>query len=276
MSLTMGSGPFGQWPAGDFNQEMPPRDQVLYFEDSPRWVRARLGGQTVADSRRMKLLHEHASVPVYYFPEEDVRMDLLGESDHVEDSELKGVTVHWHVTAGTSIAENAAYAHPEPPDGAEFLRGFIAFAFDAMDEWLEEDEPIDVHPKDPYSRIDVLRTSRRVRVSVDGEQIADSGQALVLFESGLPPRWYLPREDVRMDLLEPSDKHTMCPYKGRASYFHVRANGRVEEDLVWTYERARHDAADVEGYLSFFNERVDLEIDGEAVQRPMTPWSVAH
>lgn len=236
-------------------------------------MRARLGGETVADSRRMKLLHEHARLPVYYFPQADVRMDLLETSDHVEQSELKGRTVHWHVRAGGRTAKNAAYAHPDPPPGAAFLRGYVAFAFDAMDEWLEEDEPIDVHAKDPYSRIDVLRTTRRVRVSLDGEVLADSGRALVLFESGLPPRWYLPREDVRMDLLTPSPKRTSCPYKGHASYFSASVNGRTEEDLVWTYEDPRHDAADVKGYVAFFNERVDLEIDGEPVDRPTTQWS---
>lgn len=275
MSLTVGSGPFGRWPAGTFNTELPPRERLLYFEDSPRWVRTRLRGKTVADSRQMKLLHEHGRLPVYYFPEHDVRIELLAESDRVEESELKGRTVYWHVRAGASTAENAAYAHPEPPDEAAFLRGYVAFDFDAMEEWLEEEERIEVHPKDPYSRVDVLRTSRRVRVAVDGELLAESDRPLVLFESGLPPRWYLPQDDVRMDLLTPSEKRTMCPYKGRASYFDARVNGRVEEGLVWTYEEPGHDAADVKGYVAFFDERVDLEIDGEPVERPTTQWSAS-
>ena len=145
----------------------------------------------------------------------------------------------------------------------------MSFDFHAMDEWLEEEEPIDVHPKDPYSRIDVLRTSRRVRVSVNGELLADSADTLVLFESGLPPRWYFPREDVRMDLLSPTDKRTSCPYKGHASYFSAAG----EDDVVWTYEQPRHDAADIKDYVAFFNERVDIEVDGQAVERPITRWS---
>ncbi len=275
MSLTVGRGPFGRRPAGRFNVEMPPVERILYFEESPRWVRARLGGETIADSRRAKLLHEHGKLPIYYFPEDDVRMDLLEQGDEVEDSELKGTTVHWHVHAPGRSAENAVYAHPDPPDGAEFLRGHVAFDFGAMDEWLEEEERIDVHPRDPYSRIDVLPTSRAVRVSIDGELLSESGRSLVLFETGLPPRWYLPRDDVRMDLLVPNEKRTSCPYKGHASYFSARVNGHLEEDLAWTYEEPRHDAADVRDYIAFFNERVDLEIDGESEELAATQSPVA-
>lgn len=269
MALTLGSGPHGNNPAGQWNVPMPGPEGLLYFEDSPRWVRARFGGETVADSRRMKLLHEHGRLPVYWFPKHDVRADLVEPSGRVEEHPLRGPVHHHHVRAGGRMAEHAAMTCPEPPEEASFLRGYVSFDFHAMDEWLEEEEPIDVHPKDPYHRVDVRRTSRRVRVSVNGELLADSADTLVLFESGLPPRWYFPREDVRMDLLTPTDKRTSCPYKGHASYFSAAG----EDDLVWTYEQPRHGAADVKGYLAFFNEHVDIEVDGQAVERPITEWS---
>lgn len=269
MSLMLGSGPHGDRPAGQWNVDMPGPEGLLYFEDSPRRVRVRFGGETVADSTRMKVLHEHGRLPVYWFPVDDVRQDLVEPSGRVEEHPLRGPLHHHNVQAGGRVAEHAAVTCPEPPEAAAFMRGHMTFDFSAMDEWLEEDEPIDVHPKDPYSRVDVLRTSRHVRVTVDGEVLADSTDAVVLFESGLPPRWYLPPEDVRMDLLSPSDTRTMCPYKGQASYF--SADG--EDDLVWTYEQPRHDARGIEGRVAFFNERVDLEIDGRPVDRPVTQWS---
>jgi uncharacterized protein (DUF427 family) len=142
-----------------------------------------------------------------------------------------------------------------------------------MDEWLEEDEPAIVHARDPYHRVDVLDTSRHVRVSVNGEVVADTTRGKVIFETGLPPRWYFPREDVRSQVLVDSDKHTGCAYKGFASYKTVRAGGRDEEDVVWFYEDPRREAEPIRGYLAFFNERVDIEVDGELQERPLTQWS---
>jgi uncharacterized protein (DUF427 family) len=142
-----------------------------------------------------------------------------------------------------------------------------------MDEWLEEDEQAHGHARDPYHRIDVLETSRHIRVFVAGDVVAESKRARVLFEASLPPRWYLPREDVRRGVLVPSDTRTACAYKGLASYFSVRVGETIEKDLVWFYSEPRHDALRVKDYLCFFNERVDLEIDGEPEPRPRTLWS---
>ena len=233
MSLTVGSGPFGQRPAGRFNFDAP-REGVAYLEDSPRWIRARLDREVVVDSRRAKLLHEHARLPVFLFPEDDVRLDLLPE-DAVRRRDEGLVEVDWA----------------------------------AVDEWLEEEEPLIGHARDPYHRIDVRRTSRHVRVSVNGDDVADTRRARVLFETGLPPRWYIPEEDVRMELLRPSDKQTTCAYKGHASYWSVGD----EDDLVWTYREPLTDALEVKDHLAFFNERVDLEVDGELQERPITQWS---
>jgi uncharacterized protein (DUF427 family) len=241
MSLTMGSGPFGHRPAGDFNLDIPARE-LMFVDPSPRWIRAVRGGETVIDSRRVKMLHQHGALGRYFFPREDVRLDLLTGVEPVE-----------------------------PPPGAPGLDGYIAIAWDALDAWFEEDEQLIAHAIDPYHRVDVRRTSRHVVVSAEGVRLAASTRARALFETGLPTRWYLPRQDVRADL-EPSDLVTECAYKGIASYFSVRAGDTLLENIAWTYVDPRHDAADVRDLVCFFNEAVDIDIDGEREERPQTPW----
>jgi uncharacterized protein (DUF427 family) len=273
MSLTFGTGPFGQDPGGHFNFEVPRKRGVIYFEDSPRRIRARFGGETIVDSRHAKLLHEQAHLPIYYFPREEVRMDLLEPTDHSTRCPFKGEASYWSVRAGGRVAENAAWGYPDPLDDAPPLAGYVAFYWNKMDEWLEEDEPAIVHARDPYHRVDVLDTSRHVRVSVNGEVVADTTRAKVIFETGLPPRWYIPPEDVKAEALEDSDRRTGCAYKGFASYRTVRAGDAEEEDVVWLYEDPRREAEAIKGYLAFFNERVDIEVDGELQERPVTQWS---
>jgi uncharacterized protein (DUF427 family) len=263
MSLTFGSGPFGQRPAGRFNRDIPV-DGLLYLEESPKWIRGRLAGETAVDSRRPRILHEHARLPVFYFPEDDVRGELR-PSGRTEDDPVKGEQRFLTFEAGGRVAEDAAWTFAGEP----LLEGLVAFRWDAVDEWLEEEEPLHGHPRDPYSRIDVRETSRHVRVTLHGEVVAETRHAKVLFEAGLPPRWYLPRDDVRMELLEDSDKQTTCAYKGFASYWSVGE----EDDIAWTYLDPLHDALPVKGMVAFFNERVDLEIDGEPQEPPQTQWS---
>jgi uncharacterized protein (DUF427 family) len=273
VSLTLGTGPFGHSPTGTFNSPMPDRKGLLYFEDSPRWIRARLGGETVVDSRRTKLLHEHRCLPIYYFPKEDVRGDLLEPTRHATRCPHKGEASYWSVRVGDRVAENAVWSYLDPIEGAGALAGYRALYWDSMDEWLEEDEPGIVHARDPYHRIDVLDTSRHVKVMLEGEVVAETRRSKVLFETGLPPRWYIPLEDVHSELLVESDRRTGCAYKGFASYWSVRAGGIQEDDLVWTYKEPRREAGPIAGYLAFFNERADLEIDGELQERPRTQWS---
>jgi uncharacterized protein (DUF427 family) len=262
MSLMIGAGPFGQQPAGRFSTEMP-RERLLYLEESPRWIRARFGGETVVDSKRPRLLHESGRLPVLYFAESDVRSDLLRPSEKQEDDELKGQARYWSIEAGGRLAENAAWSFDHPQ-----LADLIALRWDAMDEWLEEEEQAVKHPRDPFHRLDVRSTSRHVRVSLGGEVLAESRRTKVLFETSLPPRFYFPRADVRCELL-PSEKHTVCAYKGAATHYSVG----IEEDLAWTYEDPLHDAAALRGMLAFYNERVDLDVDGQRWERPVTGWS---
>ena len=141
--------------------------------------------------------------------------------------------------------------------------------FTAFDAWLEEDEPNVAHPRDPFHRIDILHSSRHVRVEAGGEVVAESSEPFLLFEPPLPVRYYLPPEDVRTDLLRPSDKRTFCAYKGQATYWSVGD----EHDVAWSYPEPLREAVEVTGRFAFFNERIDIVVDGERLERPVTPWS---
>jgi uncharacterized protein (DUF427 family) len=137
-----------------------------------------------------------------------------------------------------------------------------------MTEWLEEDEPVYIHPRDPYTRIDILASSRHVRVELDGVTLAETRRPTILFETGLSPRYYFPPADVRTELLRPSTRRTGCPYKGTASYWSVEINGRRHDDLVWTYRTPLPESQEIAGLVCFYDERVDLYLDGELQERP--------
>jgi len=149
----------------------------------------------------------------------------------------------------------------------------VRFEWDSLDEWFEEDEPIYTHPRDPYTRVDILHSSRRVEIVVDGEKVAETSKPTILFETGLPPRYYIPLTDVRTEMLTPSQKETHCPYKGRANYFSLEVGGEVYEDLVWIYRTPLPESQKIAGLVSFFNEKVDVYVDGELQERPRTKFS---
>jgi uncharacterized protein (DUF427 family) len=273
MSLTVGTGPFGPRPGGHFNFEVDRSRAVMLWDPVPERVRTIFAGETVVDSRRAVLLHETGHLPVYYFPRDDVRQDLLEDSDKTTECPHKGRARYWSVRVGERHAPDAIWAYLEPIESAAYLAGFVALDWHSFDEWFVEDEQAFGHPRDPYSRIDVYKTTRHVRVLLEGDVLADTRRAKVLFEAALPPRYYLPSADVRTELLVPSSAKTRCAYKGSASYWHVRLGDRLEDDLVWTYADPQHDAEPVRDMLCFFNERVDLELDGELGDRPHTQWS---
>ena len=274
MGLTSGTGPFGARPAGRFNfTPDPPTGSALYFDPVPHRLRGFFAGEAAFDTVGAKLLYETGHLPVYYVPEEDLRPDLLEPSDKHTRCPHKGEASYRSLRVGDRFEPDAVWTYPEPIEPAAFLAGHAAFYWKKLDEWFVEDEQVFGHPRDPYHRIDTYRTSRPVRISVAGEVLAESTQAVALFESGLPARFYLPAEDVRMDLLEPSEKKTRCAYKGIASYWHVRVGDTLHEDLAWTYEDPDDDGRAIRGLICFFNERVDLEVDGQVQERPTTQWS---
>jgi uncharacterized protein (DUF427 family) len=272
MSLTMGSAPFGQTPAGTFNDAVEVDGQVIWWEDSPRRVRGVLDGRTVVDSTRVKLLHEKGHLPRWYFPLEDVDTDLLEPTDHHTRCPFKGEASYYSVRAGDRVADNAAWYYPDPIPGTEWLEGHVSFYFDKLDEWYEEDERAYVHPRDPYHRVDVLTSSRHVKVSLDGETLAESTRAKALFETGLPTRWYFRPEDVNTDLLTRRDLQTACPYKGQTAAYWDAGD---EVAIAWSYDEVLPAVSGIEGRVAFFNERVDIEVDGEREERPGGRWASA-
>lgn len=273
MGLMTGSGPLGRSPTGTFNFEAPAHGRALYMEPTPKRVRVELAGETVADSRNATIVQESGHQPVYYFPPEDVRSELLEPSDRRTRCPKKGEASYHSVRVGDRLVENGAWYYPDPIESAAPISGLIAFYWNRMDRWFEEDEEIFVHPRDPYHRIDVLHTTRHVRVLLDDEPLADSRRAVALFESNLPPRWYLPREDVLADLV-PSETLTRCGYKGEASYHSIRLpRGEIVRDLAWFYPEPLDEALRIKDLLCFFNERADVELDGELQERPESAWS---
>lgn len=274
MGLTSGSGPFGNRPGGRFNfTPDPPTGSVLYFDPVPYRLRGFFAEQAVFDTLGAKLLYETAHLPVYYVPEEDVRHDLLEPSETQTRCPHKGVASYRSIRVGDRFGPDAVWTYREPIAPAAFLAGHAAFYWAKLDAWFVEDEQVLGHPRDPYHRIDTYRTTRPVRVSVDGKLVAESARTVALFESGLPARFYLPAEDVRIDLFEPSEKKTRCAYKGIASYWHLRVGNVLHEDIAWTYPEPEHDGHAIRDLICFFNERVDLEVDGQAQERPVTQWS---
>jgi len=257
----------------DVGADRPAPGQRIQVEPWPRRVRAVLGHVAVADSERVLLLLEKGHLPVYYFPPDDVRMDLLEPTDRHTRCPYKGEASYWTVRAGGREAANAAWGYLDPLPERTDIKGHVAFYWGRMDSWWEEDDEVFVHPRDPYHRVDVLSSSRHVRVEVGGEVLADTRRPRLLFETGLPTRYYIPKADVRMDLLEPTATHTRCPYKGRASYWSARVGDGVVEDLAWSYPAPIPECPKIESLVAFFNERVDLHVDGELQARPETPWS---
>ena len=243
----------------------------MRIEPTHKRIRAYLGGELVADTTHARLVWEHDRYPAYYFPIADVTADVLVDAGPGRTSSTRGQSVGFDVKAGDRVAAGAAWSYPESP--VEELRGLVRFDWAAMDAWFEEDEQVQVHPRDPYKRVDVLNSSRHVRVVLDGVTVAESHQPRLLFETSLPTRYYLPLTDVRQDLLRPSDRTTRCPYKGTANYWSVDTGTQVHEDVVWTYRFPIPECAKIAGLACFYNERVDLYVDGELQDRPQSPFS---
>jgi uncharacterized protein (DUF427 family) len=239
-------------------------------ESSPKRVRAYLGGELVADTTRPLLVWEIPYYPAYYLPAADVRAKLV-PTGATEYSSSRGDAELLDVVSGGATAPGGARRYPQSPVAE--LRDAVRIDFAAMDEWLEEDEPIYVHPRDPYKRVDILASSRHIRVELDGVTLAESRSPRILFETSLPPRYYLPLPDLRMHLLRRSETVSHCPYKGTAGYWSVEVNGKLHEDLVWIYRQTLPESQKIGGLACFYNEKVDITVDGERQERPRSPFS---
>ena len=260
---------------------------ALRHEPTEKRIRGTLGGITVVDSTSALLVWEPKRVvPTYAVPAADVAAELVASEDRIDepagipamgapqlgDRPVLDPSIPFavHTTTGqplTARAGGAEAAAFRPSDPA--LDGYVLLEFEAFDAWYEEDERNVAHPRDPFHRIDIVHSSRHVLVEVDGVTLAESTRPCLLFEPPLPVRCYLAREDVRTDLLVPSDTRTACAYKGRASYLSTA----TADDVAWYYPEPLREAAEVTGRIAFFNERTDVVIDGERRERPITPWS---
>jgi uncharacterized protein (DUF427 family) len=238
----------------------------IRIESGAKRVRAYLGGEVVADTTRPVLVWEIPYYPTYYFPADDVRAELLEADGGIEHSPSRGDGRTYTVRAGGKEAPGGALRYQDSP--IDELRALIRLDWGAMDAWFEEDEEVFTHPRSPYTRIDILPSSRHVRVEVDGVTIAESASPRLLFETGLPVRYYLPKTHVRLDLLTPTDTVTHCPYKGQAEYWSAHAGDRVHDDLAWSYRAPLPESQRVAGLIAFYNDRVDLYVDGVRQERP--------
>ncbi len=249
----------------------PTADHDIRLYPTAKRVRAFLGEIAIADTTRAQLMLESGRLPVYYFQVADVRMDLLIVGTRRAGSPTKGEATYLTIDAGKNKAPNAAWRYEASPAGCPDLSGLIAFHWRLMDAWYEEDEEVIAHARDPFHRIDVLRSARRVQVRIGGSVVADTRRSRMLFETGLPVRYYIPRDDVDLDLLTPSGTVTACAYKGQTSQYWTFREGL--RDMAWSYSLPSPEVTAIAGMVCFFNELVEISVDGARQPQPQTPWS---
>ncbi len=257
MSLTLGPGPLGTRPGGEANYTIDGPQHRIWFQEHPRRMRAEIAGRVVLDTVRGHLLHESNIPPRLYVPLEDFGPDVLEPTDHTTHCPFKGDAVYYSVRVGGDVRTNAVWAYPRPKPEAAWLAPFASLYWERADAWYEEDERLLGHLRDPYHRVDTRRTSRPARVTADGgTEIAGTERPVLLFETGLPARVYVPREDVAAELV-PSDRRTVCPYKGEATYFSVRLGDRLLEDAAWSYEQPFGEALSIAGLVTFRHDEIE-------------------
>ena len=241
---------------------------VNHLEPVPRRIRAFLGNEKVLDTTRALYVWEWPNYPQYYIPLADVRQGLLEPEGHTQQTGRGLVELHALRVADLHRPRAARILAESPIAG---LSGTVRFDWAAMDAWFEEDEQVFVHPRSPYTRVDALRSSRPVRVELDGVVLADTGSPVMVFETGLPTRYYLSRTDVDFARLIPTSTVTACPYKGTTSgYWSVQAGGTVHADLAWSYDFPTRQLLAIAGLIAFYNEKVDIVLDGKRLERPQT------
>jgi uncharacterized protein (DUF427 family) len=246
---------------------------AVAIEPARRRIRVLLGGQWIADSDDAVTLFEHGFTPRWYIPRRDVRPGILVPNGEVVDTLGRGPARWYDVTIGERVVKGAAWDHPSPPPDCPPLDGLVSFEWNLMDGWFEEDDEVFVHPRDPYTRVDVLSSSRHVRVELNGTPIAQTHRPLLVIETTAPTRYYIPWLDVDHRVVQPSDSFTLCPYKGRASYWHVVVGDTVYRDVLWGYREPLAPVARIAGHVAAFNEFVELWVDGVLLDRPDSKWA---
>jgi uncharacterized protein (DUF427 family) len=247
-----------------------PRGRIR-VEPSPKRVRIVLGGEVIADTTDALWVWEIPWYPQYYVPFRDIREGVLEPTPTTTRSPSRGLARHFTVQGGGRVAVDAAWCHEDSP--IEALRDRVRFEWAAMDACFEEDEEVFVHPRNPYTRVDILPSSRHVEVEVGGIVVASSTRPTFLFETGLPRRTYLAKLDVRLELLVATDTVSICPYKGSARYWSLSGPEGDEVDIAWSYPTPLRESAPIAGLVAFYDERVDLRVDGQLQPRPRTRFA---
>lgn len=259
MSLTLAHGPLAEHPASS-NYAIDGPAHRLFFDDFPRRVRALFGGATVLDTCRGKLLHETGLLPQLYVPRADVRMTLCTPSARSSHCPWKGDARYWNLEVDGRTARDAMWAYPAPLSAAAWLADYVAFYWDKLDAWLDEDQAVRGHLRDPYHRVDIRASTRHVEAVIGGLVVALSEHPRILSETGLPNRYYFAPDEVRRDLLQPSTSHTVCPYKGETSYYDLWLGTHQLTDVAWCYADPLPESRAIAGYFCFADEYVSAGV----------------
>jgi len=252
----------------EFPQSIVP---VSHVEPVPRRVRAMLDGRVVIDTTSARYVWESPFFPQYYLPIDDISRDVLVDEDH-EEHLRRGTARRFGIRTGDGVRPGVA--HHYTASDIDGIAGTVRVDWAALDHWFEEDEEVFVHPRSPYTRVDALRSSREVEVGLEGLVLARSSRTVMVFETGLPTRYYVERLDVNWTHLVPSDTRTSCPYKGTTSdYWSVDVGGCLETDLAWAYDFPTRQLLPIAGLVAFYNEKVDIAVDGVQLERPLTTFS---
>lgn len=250
---------------------LPDRDCLIYLErgtgycvPTEKRIRAYVDETPIIDTRNARIVRMPHSVPVYAFPEDEINSEVLSNPSS-EENDL-GVVKTYDLIVNGVTKSGVAQQYVNPSKGAGVLKGLYTLKWNCIDSWMEEDEIISTHARDPYTRIDVRESNLRLEVWIEGEKIAETDRPKILFETGLPARYYLPSEDVKMNFLFPSELETSCPYKGKASYWDAKINGKTLKNIAWSYMKPFDESVSIENHFSFYVEKVDwFLIDGKNI-----------
>ncbi len=258
MTMMVGTGPFGAHPRGVFNFRREGPATAIYWEDFPKRFRIVIGGQTIADTRHAKALHESGQLMRIYIPREDIAVDRITRTDHRTACPWTGEASYWSV----GNVENVAWSYAEPNDVAPPIGGYVSFDLGRVDAWYQEEDQGYAHPRDPYHRMDIHRGSQQVVVRLGDQVIARSSAPMILFETALPSRYYLAPDDVEVARLKRSGKVTPCPYKGDGQHFNVESAGQEMENAAWSLHSPLGEAEKIRDWISFYPDKLDIEVDG--------------
>jgi uncharacterized protein (DUF427 family) len=257
MSLTTASGPLTAATPSFANYEIEGPPSQVFFEPVTRRVRGIVGGKIIVDSDNAMLLHETGTMVTVYFPVSDVAIEYFNKTDRSTRCPFKGDASYWSVNVDGQTRENVMWGYEDPIQSTPWLKGYVAFYWNAMDSWYDEDTEVFGHFRDPYHRVDARPSSRQVTITINGETVAESGSALVVSETGMPNRYYIPAADVRTELFTSTDSSTHCPYKGQAEY-RALASDASDNDVAWIYSEPFDESTRLGGRWAFYDSAAEI------------------